>query len=136
MNQYETKIQQNIRTTNTTFISKADFNSVEDYQFLRINDSLKMAYLDIGNPEKPLVVLLHGEPNSSFVYRNIAPKIVAKGFRVIIPDLIGFGYSDKPKHGKTYTYTNHTKWLNSFFNKLNYKNLFFAFLCYYTCIEK
>lgn len=95
-----------------------DFSNKLQYNFLEVDDTIKMAYLDIGRISDPIVLLLHGEPNSSFVYRNIAPSIAEAGFRVIIPDLVGFGYSDKPNNPEVITYTNHTKWLNNFLNKL------------------
>lgn len=99
------------------------FNDSLQYEFLKVDDTIKMAYLDLGNISDPLILLLHGEPNSSFVYRNIAPSIVKQGFRVIIPDLIGFGYSDKPNNPQLYTYSNHTKWLRNFIKKLELRDI-------------
>lgn len=64
----------------------------------------QMAYLDLGNPEGMPVVLLHGMPTSSFLYRNIAPVLAAKGFRVICPDMIGFGASSKPTDAQAYAF--------------------------------
>lgn len=106
-----------------TLKSKIVFNQEQFYKFLEVDDNLKMAYLDMGNINNPLVILLHGEPNSSFVYRNIAPFIAKQGFRVIIPDLIGFGFSDKPEKSDVITYSNHTKWLNNFIEKLELKDI-------------
>ena len=100
-----------------------DFNNKQQYRFLEIDDTIKMAYLDIGKINDPIVLLLHGEPNSSFVFRNIAPSIAQAGFRVIIPDLVGFGYSDKPNNQDVITYSNHTKWLNNFLNQLDLHNI-------------
>ena len=77
---------------------RIDFSDKTQYHFLEVGDDIQMAYLDLGNRDDPIVLLLHGEPASAFLYRNVAPQIAAKGFRVIIPDLIGFGYSDKPKN--------------------------------------
>ncbi|SNR31973.1 haloalkane dehalogenase [Lutibacter agarilyticus] len=99
-------------------IEKIDFFSNKQYNYETIGDSLKMAYLDIGNRKDPIILLMHGEPNSSFLYRNIAPKLVKQHFRVIIPDLIGFGYSDKPTNSNIITYLNHTKWLTNFIKQL------------------
>ncbi len=95
-----------------------NFFTNKQYSYVAVGDSLKMAYLDIGNPKNPIILLMHGEPNSSFVYRNIAPKLVKQHFRVIIPDLIGFGYSDKPTNPTIITYSNHTKWLTNFIKQL------------------
>lgn len=93
------------------------------YQFVEVDQSIQMAYLDIGNKNHPIVLLLHGEPNSSFVYRNIAPNIAKNGFRVIIPDLVGFGFSSKPKNADIITYANETKWLHAFLKQLNLNNI-------------
>lgn len=102
---------------------KINFFTNKQYKYVAVGDSLKMAYLDIGNTTDPLILLLHGEPNSSFVYRNIAPKLVEQHFRVLIPDLIGFGYSDKPTNSNIITYSNHTKWLTNFIKQLKLDNI-------------
>jgi len=112
-----------IKQEQETAVAKIEFNEKLQYEFVKVDDTLKMAYLDMGNIRDPLVILLHGEPNSSFVYRNIAPFITKQGFRVIIPDLIGFGYSDKPKNPEEITYSNHTKWLNNFIVRLELKDI-------------
>jgi len=97
---------------------KIDFLTIEQYKFIKVDNDIKMAYLDIGNIDNPIILLLHGEPNNSFVFRNIAPYLVKQNFRVIIPDLVGFGYSDKPKNPDVITYSNQTKWLNTFIDNL------------------
>jgi haloalkane dehalogenase len=61
-----------------------------------------MAYKTYGDITKPAVVLLHGLPTSSYLYRNIAPKIAEQGFYVITPDFIGFGASTKPTETTAY----------------------------------
>lgn len=94
------------------------FFTSEQYKFTVVDNGIKMAYLDIGSIDSSIVLLLHGEPNNSFVYRNIAPYLVKQNFRVIIPDLVGFGYSDKPKELDIITYSNQTKWLNNFIDNL------------------
>ena len=97
---------------------KIDFLTSEQYEFILVDNDIKMAYLDIGDIDNPIILLLHGEPNNSFIYRNIAPYLVKQNFRVIIPDLVGFGYSDKPKNTDVITYSNQTKWLNNFIDNL------------------
>ncbi|MFD1314890.1 alpha/beta fold hydrolase [Namhaeicola litoreus] len=99
------------------------FYTAEQYKFTSIDKGIQMAYLDIGQAEDPIVLLLHGEPNSSFVYRHIAPLLLKQNFRVIIPDLVGFGYSDKPKNPEQISYTNQTKWLNAFMDQLELQNI-------------
>lgn len=99
-------------------IFKTDFSDKSQYHFIEVGDHIQMAYLDIGNKDDPIVLLLHGEPASAYLYRNIAPQIADKGFRVIIPDLIGFGYSDKPKNPGAITYSSQTEWLTNFITKM------------------
>ena len=100
-----------------------DFLTIEQYKFTKVDKDIKMAYLDIGNINDPIILLLHGEPNNSFVFRNIAHLLVKQNYRVIIPDLVGFGYSDKPKKHDIITYSNQTKWLNVFIDNLKLKNI-------------
>ncbi|MEX1382506.1 alpha/beta fold hydrolase [Lutibacter sp.] len=102
---------------------KLHFFSADQYQFVQVDEGINMAYLDLGNSNNPIILLLHGEPNNSFIYRNIAPNLVKQNFRVIIPDLVGFGYSDKPKNAAIITYSNHTKWLHNFIDTLKLKNI-------------
>jgi haloalkane dehalogenase len=64
----------------------------------------RIAYLDEGNRDGLPVVLLHGMPTSSFLYRNIVPILASRGFRVIAPDMVGFGASSKPSDAKAYDF--------------------------------
>ena len=107
-------------TTNNTF--KVSFD-LEDYNYINVGNNQKMAYLDFGDKNGKTILLIHGEPNYSYVYRNIAPKLAKNGYRVIIPDLIGFGHSSKPNNEDIITYSNHTKWLSEFIVKLNLKDI-------------
>jgi len=79
--------------------------------YAETSDGLRMAYLDEG--EGAVVLLLHGEPSWSYLYRHMVPPLVDAGFRVIAPDLIGFGRSDKPDADGDYTYARHLEWLRS-----------------------
>ena len=72
-----------------------------------------MHYLDEGNRDGETVVLLHGEPSWSYLYRKVIPPLVAAGHRVIAPDLIGFGKSDKPSRISDYTYDRQEAWLRT-----------------------
>lgn len=73
-------------------------------------DPLRMAYLDQGQPDAPPVVLVHGEPTWSFLYRNMIGPLVDAGLRVVVPDLIGFGRSDKPADIADHSYVRHVAW--------------------------
>lgn len=65
-------------------------------------DGNTLAYLDLGASDAPAVMLIHGIPTSSYLFRDVAPQIAAAGYRVIAPDLMGFGASDKPADPAAY----------------------------------
>lgn len=96
------------------------FKNLPDYPFapnyLSVAENLKMHYLDEGTG--PTVLLLHGEPSWSYLYRKMIPIIVKGGFRVIVPDLIGFGKSDKLEDRADYSYASHLQWLRSLLTQL------------------
>lgn len=71
----------------------------------------RLAYVDEGPADAPVVLCLHGEPSWSFLYRHMIPVLVDAGFRVVAPDLIGFGRSDKPAARSDCTYQRHADWL-------------------------
>ncbi|MDO8362396.1 MAG: haloalkane dehalogenase [Actinomycetota bacterium] len=73
--------------------------------------TLRVHYLDEGPRDAAPVLLLHGEPSWSFLYRRMIPVLVAAGHRVIAPDLVGFGKSDKPAEQHDYTYARHVEWM-------------------------
>lgn len=91
------------------------FDNLPDYDFesnyIEIDDGLKLHYLDEGNKDDPVVLLLHGEPSWSYLYRKMIPVLCKNNFRAIAPDLIGFGKSDKWVEKSQYTYQNHIEWI-------------------------
>ena len=98
------------------------FEAIPDYPFsphyLDI-DSLRMHYVDEGPPNADPVLLLHGEPSWSFLYRHMIRGLVDLGHRVIAPDLIGFGKSDKPIKQSDYSVARHVHWLRSLVEALD-----------------
>jgi haloalkane dehalogenase len=78
-----------------------------------------MHYVDEGPKTAPIVLLLHGEPTWSYLYRFMIMDIQKAGFRVIAPDLIGFGKSDKLLSAEDYTYANHIRWMRLFIVNLD-----------------
>jgi haloalkane dehalogenase len=72
---------------------------------------LRVHFLDEGDPEAAPVLLMHGEPSWSYLYRHMVPPLVAAGHRVVAPDLVGFGRSDKPTEMGDYTYARHVRWM-------------------------
>ena len=75
--------------------------------------TLRVHHLDEGPADAPVVLLLHGEPSWSFLYRHMIPVLTAAGLRAVAPDLVGFGRSDKPSVRTDYTYARHVAWLSS-----------------------
>ena len=73
--------------------------------------TLRVHYLDEGPADGPVMLLMHGEPTWSYLYRHMIAPLVAAGFRCIAPDLVGFGRSDKPTDRATHTYANHVEWM-------------------------
>ena len=72
--------------------------------------SLRMAYLDAGPADGPVALLLHGEPSWSFLYRHVVRVLTEGGIRCVVPDLVGFGRSDKPVHQEDYSYARLVEW--------------------------
>ena len=76
-------------------------------------ETLRVHYVDEGPPNGAVVLLMHGEPSWSFLYRKMIPVLSAAGYRSIAPDLVGFGRSDKPTERTDYTYARHVEWMRS-----------------------
>ena len=87
-----------LRTPDERFAALADYPFAPHYLTVIDADGtdLRIHYIDEGPRDAAPVVLMHGEPSWSYLYRKFIPTLVAKGHRVIAPDLIGFGRSDKP----------------------------------------
>lgn len=75
--------------------------------------ALRMHYVDAGPRDAPVVLLLHGQPTWSYLYRTVITRLAATGLRVIAPDNIGFGRSDKPTDPTDYTFARHVDWTHS-----------------------
>jgi haloalkane dehalogenase len=80
---------------------------------------LRLHYLDEGPRDAKPVLLLHGEPSWSYLYRKMIPPLVAAGHRVLAPDLIGFGKSDKPTRRGDYTFERHVDWMSDWLTGLD-----------------
>lgn len=110
-----------IRTPESRFKNITDYNFSSNY--LDIEEGLRLHYLDVGSKENPVVLLLHGEPSWSYLYRKIIPILSKNNFRVIAPDLIGFGKSDKLTDKRDYSYQKHIDWLTTFIQSLDLKKI-------------
>jgi haloalkane dehalogenase len=75
--------------------------------------ALRMAYYEVGPADAQTVLLLHGEPSWSYLYREVIPPLVAAGLRAVAVDLVGFGRSDKPSHMDDHTYARHVEWVRA-----------------------
>jgi haloalkane dehalogenase len=86
-------------------------------------DGMRMHYVDEGPPGAPTVLMLHGEPSWSYLYRKMIPIVVDAGLRAVAPDLIGFGRSDKPASQEDYTYEAHVRWMTTFVESLGLREI-------------
>ena len=86
-------------------------------------DGLRLHYVDEGPAGAAPVLLLHGEPSWSYLYRKMIPPLVAAGHRALAPDLIGFGRSDKPVRREDYTYQRHVDWIRAFVDALDLRRI-------------
>jgi len=105
----------------------SQFEQLPDFQFkphyVNVDDGeggeLRLHYLDEGSAEGRPILLMHGEPSWCYLYRKMIPRLVNAGFRVLAPDLIGFGRSDKPTERDDYTYQRHVGWMTEWLGQLN-----------------
>lgn len=86
-------------------------------------DGLRMHYVDEGPRDGAVVLLLHGEPSWSYLYRHMIPPLRDAGFRVIAPDLVGFGKSDKLASKDAYSYAGHVEWMRCFLEQLDLSDI-------------
>jgi haloalkane dehalogenase len=104
---------QTLRTPDERFVDLPDFAYEPQYTHVPDQDggSLRMAWVEDGPADGEPVLLLHGEPSWSFLYRTMMPTLAAAGLRAIAPDLVGFGRSDKPTRLDDHSYTRHVEWV-------------------------
>ncbi|MEL7116998.1 MAG: haloalkane dehalogenase [Pseudomonadota bacterium] len=104
-----------LRTPDDRFADLPDFDFTP--QYVEIEDAavarLRLHYLDEGPRDAATILLMHGEPTWCYLYRHMIPSLVASGYRVVAPDLIGFGRSDKPTQRSDYTYQAHVDWMSA-----------------------
>jgi haloalkane dehalogenase len=98
-----------LRTPDERFADLPDFGY--EPRYAEVSDGLRMSYVEAGPADGAPVLLLHGEPSWSFLYRKVIPVLVDAGCRAIAPDLIGFGRSDKPAEVADHSYARHVEWV-------------------------
>lgn len=109
-----------VTTPDENFAELANFSFKPNFHQWQ---DLNMHYLDEGPKDGPVMLLMHGMPTWSYLYRDMIPPLVAAGFRCIAPDHLGFGKSDKPTDIHWYTIARHTEVLTSLIVSLNLKDI-------------
>ncbi len=119
---------QTVRTPDDRFENLPDFSFAPNYSQVPDGEggSLRIHHLDEGPADGELILCLHGQPTWSFLYRKMIPVFVEAGFRVIAPDFVGFGRSDKPTSVDDYSYARHVQWMSAWLEGLDLRgvNLF------------
>lgn len=114
-----------LRTPDERFVGLPGFAFLPRY--LTIEDEalgpLRMHYVDEGEPVRGTVLMLHGEPSWSFLYRKLIDPVRAAGWRAVAPDHIGFGRSDKPVDRGVFTYDRFVGWMRQFVDRLDLRRI-------------
>ena len=110
--------------------SPSDFEDIKEWDykehFYTLNTEygdLRIHYVDEGSENDKTVLLLHGEPDWGYIYRKFIDPLVENNLRVIVPDLPGFGKSDKLSERTAYTYEKYVAWMNAWLRDLNLNNI-------------
>jgi haloalkane dehalogenase len=114
------RIMKTLRTPDDRFENLPDYDFEPHYTKV---GGMRMHYVDEGPQNADPVLLLHGEPSWSYLYRHMIPPLAAAGLRVVTPDLIGFGKSDKPVRKSDYSYAGHVLWMREFIEDLDLGNI-------------
>ncbi len=116
-----------LRTPDLRFRDLPDFPFTPHCSEVRDADgtALRICTIDEGPPNAAPVLLMHGEPSWSFIYRRIIARLAAAGHRVVAPDLVGFGRSDKPSEPADYTYERHVRWMSDWMLAMRLENITF-----------
>ena len=114
-----------LRTPDEAFAGLVDYPFAANYATVRSGSgaALRLHYVDEGPRDATPVLLLHGEPTWSYLYRHFIPPLRAYGHRVVAPDLIGFGKSDKPVSRAAYSYEHHVNWLLDWLEGLDLRDI-------------
>jgi len=110
-----------IRTPDERFADLADFPYPP--QYTQLTPDLRMHHVDEGPRDGAPVLMLHGEPTWGYLYRSMIPVFAGAGFRAVVPDLIGFGKSDKPTRLEDYSYQQHMDWLTAWLEALDLRGI-------------
>ncbi len=111
-----------LRTPDAAFAAISDFPFAPHYREIidaKSGARLRIHFIDEGPRDAPVVLMMHGEPSWSYLYRHMIGPVVEAGFRVIAPDLVGFGKSDKPAAKSDYSYAAHVRWMRQWLEALD-----------------
>ena len=110
------------RTPDVAFAAISDFPFASHYCEIadgKTGTPLRIHYIDEGPRDAPVVLMMHGEPTWCYLYRHMIAPVVAAGYRVVAPDLVGFGKSDKPAAKSDYSYAAHVGWMRQWLEALD-----------------
>ncbi|MCB1700467.1 MAG: haloalkane dehalogenase [Pseudomonadales bacterium] len=110
-----------LRTPESRFAGLPDFPF--EPRFHQVTPELRLHYVDEGPPDAPPVLMLHGEPTWSYLYRHMIPPVADAGLRALAPDLIGFGKSDKPAAREDYSYAGQVGWIRHWIESLDLRDI-------------
>ncbi len=117
---------QALRTPDDRFTNLAGYGFAPHYAEVADGEgaTLRVHYVREGDPDASLVLLMHGEPSWSYLYRTMIPVLTAAGLQVVAPDLVGFGRSDKPSERSDYTFARHVEWMRELlFDRLDLREV-------------
>lgn len=112
------------RTPDARFAQLPDWPFAPQYH--RVTPDLRLHYVDEGPRDAPVMLMLHGEPTWGYLYRHMIGPVVAAGYRAVVPDLIGFGRSDKPTDAGQFSYAGHVAWMRHWLEALDLTNITLA----------
>lgn len=114
-----------LRTPDERFENLADYPFAPHYLDVALPElpALRIHHVDAGPRDAAPIVLMHGEPSWSYLYRAMITGLAARGHRVLAPDLVGFGRSDKPAEQGDYTYERHVAWMRAWLEQLDLRGV-------------
>lgn len=116
-----------LRTPDECFTSLPGFPYEPQYTTIKAEDGtdLRIHHVDEGPKDGPTVLCMHGQPAWSYLYRKMIPRLVQEGMRVIAPDLVGYGRSDKPAAREDYSFQRQVDWMDAWLAQNDFSNLTF-----------
>ena len=110
-----------LRTPDARFAGLPDYSFEPHY--VTLADGVRVHHVDEGPRDAEVVLMLHGEPSWSYLYRHMVPVFAEAGLRAVAPDLVGFGRSDKPSRPSDYSYQRHVDWLREWMEALDLRRI-------------